>query len=50
MGGTDLMSLKINNIRLSIDQDINLLREIVSKKLRTRESNIKNLRILKEYN
>lgn len=42
------MSLQINNIRLSINEDINSLREIATKKLRVGESDIKNLRIVKE--
>ncbi len=48
------MSLQINNIRIplgdqaSAEQDINKLREIAAKKLRIRESDIQNLRIVKE--
>ncbi|MGE4283563.1 MAG: NAD(P)/FAD-dependent oxidoreductase [Clostridia bacterium] len=42
------MSFQINNIRMTIDEDINLLREKASKELKVRESEIKNFRIVKE--
>ncbi|WHH61179.1 FAD-dependent protein [Petroclostridium sp. X23] len=42
------MSLQVSNIRMTLDEDINLLRKKISKKLRVKESEIKNLRIIKE--
>lgn len=42
------MSIKINNIVLDIDEDIELLRKKASKKLKVKEEHIKKFKILRE--
>ncbi len=42
------MSLQINNISISINENMNVVRNIVAKKLRIKESEIRNFRIVKE--
>lgn len=42
------MSIRVNNIALKIDEDKNTLIKKVSKKLKISESEIKNIKIIKE--
>ncbi len=42
------MGIRINNIKITLNEDINNLREISAKKLKVRESLIKNFKIIKE--
>ena len=42
------MTIRINNLSLSLDDDISLLKKKVSKKLRISEKEIEDLRIVRE--
>ena len=42
------MTIRINNISLSIDEDVSLLKNKIAKKLRLPEDEIRNLKIIKE--
>ena len=42
------MAIRINNLSLSLDDDISLLKKKVSKKLRISEKEIEDLRIVRE--